>query len=386
MKRVFSVLAIATFSSTLGMGIIAPLLPLYAKSLGASGIWIGVIFAGFSISRALFMPLVGHISDRKGRRIFICTGLLVYAVISLGYIWASRVSELTFVRLMHGFASAMVVPIAQAYIGDLAPEGKEGTWMGYFNAAFIAGFGFGPLMGGVLTDYFSMETAFYTMGVLNLLAFILAFFLLPEVRRRKESSESPQPSFPRMRQSGVMKGLFSFRAVQSFGMGAFMAFFPLFGDDLGLSPGRIGAVLAIYLLLIATAQFFSGRIADVFNRKALIISGSLVGLVFIALVPSMQNFWQLSGLCIFGAVGGALSLPAASAMTVEEGRKYGMGSTMGVFNMAMSIGMATGPLMGGLIADLMNIDSVFYFGAVMGLLGISLFIWFTRPQSKPQLT
>ena len=175
-----------------------------------------------------------------------------------------------------------------------------------------------------------------------------------------------------------MKGLFSFRTVQSFGMGAFMAFFPLFGDDLGLSPGRIGAVIAIYLLLISIAQFFSVRIADVFNRKALVISGSLTGLVFIALVPFMENFWQLLGLCIFGAAGGALSLPAASALTVEEGKKYGMGSAMGVFNMAMSIGMATGPLMGGLIADLMNIDSVFYFGAGMGLFGIGLFIWFTR--------
>ncbi|TET86633.1 MAG: MFS transporter [Dehalococcoidia bacterium] len=389
MKRVFPILAIAVFSSTLGVGIIAPLLPLYAESLGASGIWIGVIFAGFAISRALFMPLVGHISDRKGRRMFICTGLFVYAVISLGYIWASQVSELTFIRLMHGLASAMVVPIAQAYIGELSPKGEEGTWMGYFNAAFIAGFGFGPLMGGVLTDYFSMETAFYAMGVLNLLAFLLAFFLLPEVRRRKESDKVPQPPLPRMRESGIIKGLFSFRTAQSFGMGAFMTFFPLFAAsslDPGLSFGQIGAVLAIYLLLISIASLFSGRIADVFNRKGLVILGSLVSLSFLALIPTMQNFWQLVGLCIFGAVGGALSLPAASALTVEEGKKYGMGSAMAVFTMAMSIGMAVGPITGGLIADLMNIDSVFYFGAGMGLLGIGLFIWFTRPQSKPQLT
>ena len=172
--------------------------------------------------------------------------------------------------------------------------------------------------------------------------------------------------------------MFSFRTVQSFGMGAFMTFFPLFGDDLGLSPGRIGAVLAIYLLLVSIASLFSGRIADVFNRKGLVILGSLVSLCFLALVPTMQNFWQLVGLCIFGAVGGALSLPAASALTVEEGKKYGMGSAMGVFTMAMSIGMTAGALIGGLIADLMNIDSVFYFGAGMGLFGVGLFIWFTR--------
>jgi DHA1 family multidrug resistance protein-like MFS transporter len=378
MKKVFPILAISIFSSMLGLGIIAPLLPLYAESLGASVIWIGVIFSGFSISRALFMPLVGHISDRKGRRVFIYTGLFVYAVISLGYIWASRVSELTFVRLVHGLASAMVVPIAQAYIGELSPEGEEGTWMGYFNAAFVAGFGIGPLMGGVLTDYFSMDTAFYTMGVFNLLAFVLVFFLLPEVSHRKESNEVPQPHLPRMRESRVMKGLLSFRAVQSLGMGALMTFLPLFGTDLGLSPGQIGAVLAMYFLLVSTSQLLSGRIADVFNRKGLVISGSLVSLAFLALIPFMQHLWQLLALCIFGAIGGTLSLPASSALTVEEGKKYGMGAAMGVLNMAMSIGMAVGPILGGLIADQVNINSVFYFGAGMGLLGTGLFTWFTR--------
>jgi len=378
MKKVFPILAISIFSSMLGVGIIAPLLPLYAESLGASGIWLGVIFAAFSISRALLMPIVGHISDRKGRRIFICLGLFVYAAISLGYIWASRVSELTLVRLMHGAASAMIVPIAQAYIGELSPEGEEGTWMGYFNAAFLTGYGFGPLLGGVLTDYFSMEAAFSTMGGLNLLAFLLVFSLLPEVRHQEKRSEKPKPSLLKMKESGVIKGLVSFRLMYDLGMGAFMAFLPLFGAGLGLSPARIGAVLAIYLLLMSTSQLFSGRIADVFNRKRLVILGSLVGPTFIALVPTMQHFWQLLALCIFGAIGGALSLPAASALTVDEGKKYGMGSAMGILNMAQSIGMAMGPLIGGLIADLMNINSVFYFGAGVGLFGTGLFIWFTR--------
>ena len=92
----------------------------------------------------------------------------------------------------------------------------------------------------------------------------------------------------------------------------------------------------------------------------------------------MHSFWQLLGLCALQGLGGAISLPAASALLVEEGRKFGMGSTMGMFAMAMSIGMAIGPLLGGVIADFVSINSVFYFGASMGLIGTSLFIWFTR--------
>jgi len=55
-----------------------------------------------------------------------------------------------------------------------------------------------------------------------------------------------------------------------------------------------------------------------------------------------------------------------------------MGITISILAMAMSMGMATGLLVSGLIADWVNIDSVFYFAAAMGLIGVSLFVWATR--------
>ena len=136
----------------LGIGIIAPLLPIYADNLGATGIWIGIVFAGFSISRAIIMPFIGKLSDQHGRKRFICIGLLLYAITSLGFIWADSVYQLVLVRFLQGAVAAMIVPIAQAYMGDLAPEGEEGKWMGYFNAVFFTGFGLGPLMGGALSE------------------------------------------------------------------------------------------------------------------------------------------------------------------------------------------------------------------------------------------
>ncbi|RLB13564.1 MAG: MFS transporter, partial [Deltaproteobacteria bacterium] len=83
-KKVFPVLGLSIFASMLGVGIVAPLLPLYAEKMGATGIWIGMIFAGFSVSRAIVMPIAGKFSDRKGRKAFLSVGMLAYAVISLG--------------------------------------------------------------------------------------------------------------------------------------------------------------------------------------------------------------------------------------------------------------------------------------------------------------
>jgi len=363
----------------LGVGIISPLLPLYADNLGATGIWLGIIFAAFSISRAIIMPIVGSLSDRRGRKLFICIGLFIYSVISLGYIWASNVSQLALVRLVQGAAGGMIMPIVQAYVGDISPEGEEGKWMGYFNAAFFTGFGIGPLMGGALTDHFGMSVAFYSMGGLNLLAFLVAVLFLPEISRRKIGA-SPHPSFKEMSSSGMVKGLFNFRWSFALGReGAFFSFLPIFATVyIGLSSTLTGALLAVNILLMALLMPYSGKIADRVSRRTLIIVGSLVNIASLALIPLGGNFWQLLGICALGGLGGAASMPAASALTVEEGRRFGMGSTMAIFFVAMSIGMVIGPLLGGVIADFVNINSVFYFAAGMGLIGISLFIWFTR--------
>ena len=377
-RKTFPILALCVFSSMLGVGIIAPLLPLYAENLGATGIWIGVIFAGFSISRAIFLPIIGRLSDRIGRKLFFCIGLFIYAVISLGYIWADTVTQLTSVRLIQGAAAGMIIPIAQAYVGDISPEGEEGKWMGYFHTAFFAGFGFGPLMGGALTDYFGMDVAFYSMGGLNLLAFLIAAPFLPEIRQGKMAA-SPRLSFKEMGTSSMVKGLFSFRLSFALGRGAFSCFLPIFAAIyIGLSPTLIGILLAVNILLMATLQVYSGNIADRFNRRALVILGGLTTLTFLALIPLMHSFWQLLGLCALLGLGGAISLPAASALMIDEGRRFGMGSTIAIITMAMSIGMAVGPLLGGVVADFVNINSVFYFAAGMGLAGTSLFIWFTR--------
>jgi DHA1 family multidrug resistance protein-like MFS transporter len=376
-RKIFPILALCIFSAMLGIGIIAPLLPLYAEHMGATGIWLGIIFGGFSASRAIVMPVVGRLSDRSGRKLFLSIGLLSYAAISLSYIWAANVSQLTLIRLAHGVASGMVIPIAQAYVGDISPQGEEGKWMGYLNAALFGGIGFGPLLGGVLTEHLGMTPAFSTMSGLNFLAFLGVTFFLPEVSPR-EMATSSNPSFKQMRTSGVIKGLFSYRLSFAFGRGAFSTFLPILaGVYLGLATSLIGALLATNILLMSLLQGVLGKIADRFNRRLLVILGGITSIVFLALIPLSSSFWQLMCLCALGGISGAISMPAVSALTVDEGRRFGMGSTVALITMAMSIGMAIGPVMGGGIADLANIDSVFYFTAGIVAIGTILFIWFT---------
>ena len=377
-KRVFPILALAIFSSMLGIGIVVPLLPIYADSMGASGVGLGVILAGFSISRAVSTPIFGRISDRKGRKFLIVVGLLSYAIISPAYIWADTVFLLVLIRFLHGVAGGMVIPIAQAYIGDVSPEGAEGKWMGYANAAFSSGFGVGPLMGGVLTEYFGMDVVFLAMGGLNLLAFSIAVFFLPESSRRALAA-GPHLSYKEISNSSIVKGLFSHRLAFSISRAVFITFIAIFAvTSLGLSLTHVGILLVVRISLQSLLAIPSGKIADRFDRRALVIFGTIISFTHLALIPLSYNFWQLLALSALGSIGGAISLLASSAMTVEEGRKYGMGSAIAIISMALSLGMTIGPILGGVMVDLVDISAAFYFGAIMALLGAGLFTWFTR--------
>ncbi len=377
MKRVFPILALSMFSSTLGMGIVAPLLPLYVRDLGITGVWLGVIFASFFISNSLIVPIAGRLSDRRGRKLFLSVGLLTYSFASLGYVWSNNTPELILVRLLQGIAGAMTFPIATACIGDLSPQGEEGRWMGYANAAFGSGIGLGPLIGGTLSEHFGMSTAFYAMAGLNLIAFLIVLFLLPEINP-KEAVKGPGLSFKEVRQSGIIKGIFSFRLAEAFGRGGAMTFLPIFASMLGLSITLIGVLLSISTMLTFLLAPLGGILADKFDRRALIISGNVILILSLAMIPMTKNFGQLLAVLLIQGLSAAITMPAASALTVEEGRKFGMGATMGIFMMAMSLGNAIGPIMGGAIADLTNIDSVFYVAAGMAVIGTGLFVWFTR--------
>jgi MFS family permease len=86
-KKVFPILGLCVFSSTLGIGIVSPLLPLYVKDMGATGIWLGIIVAAYFASNSIATPIAGRLSDRRGRKIFLTVGLVAYSLVSLGYVW-----------------------------------------------------------------------------------------------------------------------------------------------------------------------------------------------------------------------------------------------------------------------------------------------------------
>lgn len=384
MRRIFFFIALAVFASTMGLGVIAPLIPIFAGDIGASATWIGLIVGAYSLSRAVIMPFIGRLSDRYGRKLFLSIGLFTAAVVSLGYIWAlttESIPLLTLTRVLHGVTSAMIVPIARAWLGDIVPKNEEGRWFSYFNIAFTSGLGAGPLLGGFLTEQVGSAAPFLALSGLHLIAFLAVALKAQESVRRSAAVEK-LASFADLRHSHMVVGIFIFRFGYEFAMGSFMAFLPvLAGLYRGISTLEVATLFTVNLVAVSLFMLVAGRLADRFNRRLMIIIGASVNFAGLALMPFMQTFWQFILLILLRAMGSTLSLPAQSALVVIEGRKYGMGQTMALTSLAMSAGLGVGPILSGVLADSLGINSVFYLAAGIGLVTLFVFVTLSGPKN-----
>lgn len=377
-RRIHNVLFISVFATMLGLGIVSPLLPIYAENLGATGIWLGIVFSAFALSRSVFMPIVGRLSDQRGRKRILIAGLLAYTVVSLAYLVAGSVYSLTLVRLIHGLASAMVVPVAMAYIGDLSQKGREGSSMGNFSISLFLGMGAGPLLGGLVNDSFGMASVFYMMAGLSAFALALVALSLPEMKQPFPLAASPPALLRSVLQVPGMCRIVVFTFVNAVGRGGLMVFIPILAPMIAISPFEVGVLLSANIFLMALLQVPIGRLTDTGNKTVLILIGSVISSVSLGMIPLFHSFWPLFFVTCLIGVGGAIQQPAIMGLTVEAGRIIGMGSSLGAYNTVFGVGMILAPLIGGFFMDYVGIDAVFYAGGLIGLAGAGIFYAMTR--------
>ena len=380
--RVFSALFFATATAMLGLGIIAPILPLYAKTFAASGVEIGLVFTAFSISRALLGPFVGRLSDHVGRKSLILAGLGIYAVISVLYVSADSLWELGLFRLLQGIGSVMVGPLAQAYVGDMTPSGKEGRYMNAFYASQFLGIGFGPLLGGFIGAAWSYECAFLVMGGLSLLSILLVAITVPVDHATKERKlKRPREIVPlrTILANDAVKAMSIYVGTRGFWRQSFNTFFPLFAvAALAVDESRIGLVLSSNMLAEGLLQIPFGFLSDRYPRIRQIVVGSIFAPFMMLAVPFMPSIWGVVALTFVMGAFSALGRASLVAIRTEIGRTHGMATLGGLQGSSFAMGQMLGPLASGLIVDAFGLVAVFPFASAVGFIGTGLVLVYVR--------
>ncbi|HHP7233062.1 MAG TPA: MFS transporter [Desulfobacterales bacterium] len=382
-KAIFVTLFFSIFATITGVGIVVPLLPVYARSLGAGGFAIGLIFGAFSLSRVFFLPYFGRLSDRKGRKPLIVPGLLAYTLISFAFMASSNIVALIAIRFLQGIASAMLLPVIQAYVGDITSEGREGFTMGLFQMSLFFGLSLGPVLGGVIHDRFGLNAAFLGMGTLSLFGFLLSMFLLPPARKERAVCRGRPPAeWRRLLQSRQIAALFVFRFAYTACIGIIWGFLPvLAAGEFSLTSAMIGFLVMLGILISGIIHLPMGYLADRVNKKSLvIIGGLLVSYAVVSYAWSDSLMELILASAAFG-IGGGICMPALMAAAVTVGdRSDAMGSVMALLTVSHSLGMLFGSMSAGLMMDVFRLRAAFPLGAILMLAGSLLFMMLSREE------
>lgn len=147
-----------------------PLLPLFARELGAGPALIGFVMGASTLTGIVVKLPAGALSDVFGRRRLLIAGALVFATLPFTYLVASTLFVLILLRFMHGAGTAIFGPVASASVSDIAPPANRGTWLSTYSTAHGAGQALGPVLAGYLIAAGRFDLAFVAAGLIGVAA------------------------------------------------------------------------------------------------------------------------------------------------------------------------------------------------------------------------
>jgi len=355
-NKALAVLFLTIFLDLMGFGLIIPILPTYAKTLGATDALVGLLGTSFSIMQFLFASFWGGLSDRYGRRPIMLISISIMIIAYILFANATVLWLLFATRLLKGFGAANL-SVAQAYISDVVPKEERTKAFGIIGAAFGLGFIFGPSIGGVLNEYYGVQGVGYFAAMLGGLNLVLAYFFLHETLQEKSTTvelfPNPFKDILRFRSISEVNALFTINFVYILGFSMMQITSTLlWAEHFGLSEMHIGYTFAyIGLLAVVIQGGLIGYFNTWFGERNLLIFGTVLvalGLFSMPFVPTDQFYFELVSLTLL-SFGNALLTPTVSSLLTTFAPEGAQGKILGTNQSVGSLARVVGPAIGGLV-------------------------------------
>jgi MFS family permease len=371
--REVGVLVFASFFVAVGFGIIAPTIPLFAKSFGVNNAQVGSIISAFALARFASGLVAGKLVDKFGERLVYTVGIAFVAISSFAAALAQTYEQLLIFRSAGGLGSSMFSVAAGSIILRAVRDDQRARAQSLYNGSFLVGMMAGPVIGGFLTAI-SLRAPLLVYAFLLVVASVAGGFLLRNSVLAARPTEKSTAVKTSMRDALAMKPyvialIISFTtAWVLFGMSR--SVLPLFMvEDMKSSASFIGVGFTISAVVQGLFLLRAGRLSDQRGRKFSAISGLIfLGAYVVLLIFTFQPWVFLLSMFI-GAFGSAFLSTTPSAIVGDVLKGKG-GQVIALYQMSGDAGAMVAPVVLGFIADHYGFRATFAISALLVFLVI----------------
>ncbi|NIK78563.1 ACDE family multidrug resistance protein [Paenibacillus castaneae] len=353
--KIWEFIALATIPMVLvfGNSMLVPVLPEMQRALKISTFQSSLVITIFSLAAGIFIPVIGYLSDRYGRKVIIIPALIVYGaggiLAGFGAVWNSY-SIIIIARAIQGIAASGTAPIAMALVGDLYSGGTESKALGLTEASNGAGKVLSPIIGSLLA-LIVWYASFFAFPVFCALSLLAVLFLIKEPKKNQKQKLSEYIN--KIKQVFKEKGRWLITSFLAGSLGLFILFGVLFylSNILEEKPYNIDGVkksfiLAIPLLGLVITSYTTGSLI---KKKGLLIRWLMnIGLLTMTLslaatIFFFKNIYVFIGLLTISSIGTGLLLPCLNTMITGAVQKSERGMITSLYNSLRFLGVAAGP-------------------------------------------
>jgi len=347
-----------------------PILPTYAKDLGASYQMIGVITGSFGLTQVLLRLPLGILSDRLDRRkIFLVTGAILGLASSLGMWLCREIYSLLFFRLLSGIAGTAWV-LQTVLFARCFPPAEGSKAMGLVTAVVNFGEMLAMFAGGLVAQYYGQEQAFLLAALIAApaLACNLACRDIPATTSREPVILAEIMALAR-NWSLALPSILGL-VLQVISYGTVFGFVPLVAKNLGASYAELGLLPTIYLLPGILASLLSATFFQrIFSDRSMVTVGFLIMAIFCFVIPVVPDTMILFTIVVVAGFARGLIFPILMSQGIRDIPGNRQATAMGFFQTVYGLGMFLGPLVVGTISGLAGMFWGFTFVGIAGLLG-----------------
>jgi MFS family permease len=363
---------------TVGNGLL-PLLPIYARQLGADSAVAGYYLAFSYLGLAAGALSASWVSDRfQSRKLpIIIAGLLgIPATWLMGQ--ATGILSLSVLTAILWFCGGLTLALISILTGLSAGQGERGKIFGILSLTSGLGALFGGLSTGYIVQHWGFSTMFTGLAGFIILSPLSAFFLAEKEVKQVREIGGPAKA-PGLGQPFFL--LFAASLIASITGFIVLLVRSLLMNDLGFGALAISSTGAIGGIVTLPLPFLVGWLSDRQGRKNFLYPGYLAGFVSVCVLAFSSLLWHFWAVVILQSFSGSVTTPIGNALATDLLPPQALGKGLALFNAASWIGGVLGFAGGGYALKSFGQTPTLMIGICLALIAIVLLIQ-VRPRAQ----